>query len=327
MQRINLRTPEGWRTFDFIALIIALLLLVLVLIFWFADIGHSDFCCKKEDTPKIVQEPAPKPEPVVVLSSYQLMIQQTTQGIVLEGLVDSDETKASVEKMVNATFENTTIINALQIRENITNVPTSTLSRVINKAQAQNVSNIVLRANDETVRLSGDTQAEGIEANIERQLRQDTQLLNTLNSPVDVELNVIKPKTLVPEVIPQVVEPIIAPPIVKVDCHKALASSNIEFAFGRYGLSEKGKRQLDAIMPCLEENRFLIVGHTDSVGSEQANLTLSQRRAKSVADYLVTKGIPSTRFETDGKGESSPLFANDTAEQRKLNRRIEFIKR
>jgi outer membrane protein OmpA-like peptidoglycan-associated protein len=70
--------------------------------------------------------------------------------------------------------------------------------------------------------------------------------------------------------------------------------------------------------------RVEISGHTDNVGSEQANQTLSLKRAQAVRNWLVQKGIASNRMETVGKGENEPVASNDTVEGRAENRRIEF---
>lgn len=70
--------------------------------------------------------------------------------------------------------------------------------------------------------------------------------------------------------------------------------------------------------------RILIIGHTDSVGKEKANLKLSKGRAKSVMDSLVEHGIDASRLDSDGKGESEPIDTNDTEEGRQNNRRVEI---
>lgn len=67
-----------------------------------------------------------------------------------------------------------------------------------------------------------------------------------------------------------------------------------------------------------------ISGHTDDVGSNASNQKLSQRRADSVKGWLVSKGIPAERITAVGYGEDKPRVANDSAENRRLNRRIEF---
>ncbi len=70
----------------------------------------------------------------------------------------------------------------------------------------------------------------------------------------------------------------------------------------------------------------LIEGHTDSVGSEAYNLALSDRRAKSVFDYLTSRGVDPARLSSVGKGESMPIADNSTAEGRQQNRRVMLIR-
>ena len=78
----------------------------------------------------------------------------------------------------------------------------------------------------------------------------------------------------------------------------------------------------------LSENPTLKIqlnGHTDNVGKPSDNLKLSQDRAKSISDYLITKGIALNRLAYKGFGETKPLSDNKTETGRALNRRTEFI--
>jgi len=74
-----------------------------------------------------------------------------------------------------------------------------------------------------------------------------------------------------------------------------------------------------------EETKIAVEGHTDSVGSEEMNQALSERRAAAVRDYLVSRGVPAIRITTSGQGESSPVATNDTAAGRQQNRRVELV--
>jgi outer membrane protein OmpA-like peptidoglycan-associated protein len=67
-----------------------------------------------------------------------------------------------------------------------------------------------------------------------------------------------------------------------------------------------------------------IDGHTDSVGSEEYNLALSDRRAKAVFDYLTSRGVDPSRLKSQGFGESNPIAPNDTEAGRAQNRRVEI---
>jgi OOP family OmpA-OmpF porin len=81
------------------------------------------------------------------------------------------------------------------------------------------------------------------------------------------------------------------------------------------------------VVPVLRQNpgvNVRIDGYTDSSGSAAYNLQLSERRAKAVRSYLISQGVDADRLETQGFGEANPLYPNDTAEGRKLNRRTEI---
>ncbi len=67
-----------------------------------------------------------------------------------------------------------------------------------------------------------------------------------------------------------------------------------------------------------------VVGHTDSTGSDSYNQSLSERRANAVATILRADGVPSTRLQTVGMGESAPIASNDTESGRQQNRRVEI---
>lgn len=87
-------------------------------------------------------------------------------------------------------------------------------------------------------------------------------------------------------------------------------------------------RELDLITEVMQRHQNIVImieGHTDSRGSERANLRLSQLRAESVKRYLINKGISAHRMKTKGFGESRPIGDNNTKFGQKLNRRTEVI--
>ena len=67
-----------------------------------------------------------------------------------------------------------------------------------------------------------------------------------------------------------------------------------------------------------------VIGHTDSVGSDEYNQALSERRASSVAAYLLSQGLAPNKLTSEGKGESQPVADNETDEGRAKNRRVEL---
>jgi outer membrane protein OmpA-like peptidoglycan-associated protein len=82
-------------------------------------------------------------------------------------------------------------------------------------------------------------------------------------------------------------------------------------------------RQLAATLQRYPGTEVLIVGHTDSDGTDEYNMALSNRRAQSARMYLVSNGIASNRIRTEGRGESEPVADNSTASGKQRNRRVE----
>ncbi len=83
--------------------------------------------------------------------------------------------------------------------------------------------------------------------------------------------------------------------------------------------------KLSAFLNKYPDRTVVIEGHTDSVGSENSNFSLSQRRADSVKSYLMNQNVDSSRLSASGKGESSPVASNDSPVGRQQNRRVEVI--
>jgi len=101
---------------------------------------------------------------------------------------------------------------------------------------------------------------------------------------------------------------------------------NITFRTGSSDLNADFFKVLDGVGIVVEEyNKTLIVieGHTDNVGSDDSNQALSERRASSVGQYLMNKGVNGQRVLTAGFGEARPIASNDTDSGRSQNRRVE----
>ena len=91
------------------------------------------------------------------------------------------------------------------------------------------------------------------------------------------------------------------------------------------GGSTTNLSKLAIFLNTYKDRTVIIEGHTDSVGSTEANQVLSQHRANAVRSYLAHKGIDGSRLTATGLGESSPVAGNDTATGRQQNRRVEVI--
>jgi outer membrane protein OmpA-like peptidoglycan-associated protein len=104
-------------------------------------------------------------------------------------------------------------------------------------------------------------------------------------------------------------------------------AGKVLFDFNKANLKPEAIKQLAPVVQVIKDQpgvRILVVGHTDSVGSDAYNLKLSQRRAESVANYLVQNGVPRQNIRTEGLGKRQPVASNATAEGRAQNRRVEI---
>lgn len=101
---------------------------------------------------------------------------------------------------------------------------------------------------------------------------------------------------------------------------------DVLFEFGRAEIKPTAQAAIAKLSNYLKQHpdrRVLIEGFTDSVGSDQANLTLSQRRSQAVADALRAQGVDPARVDTRGYGEAYPVANNASSSDRALNRRVE----
>ena len=104
-------------------------------------------------------------------------------------------------------------------------------------------------------------------------------------------------------------------------------AKTILFDTGKSSIKEESEKVLADIIAILNkypDAKFTVEGHTDSVGSEKTNMSLSDARALSVKDYLVANGVDKFRLSSKGFGESKPIADNKTRDGRKQNRRVEI---
>jgi len=108
-----------------------------------------------------------------------------------------------------------------------------------------------------------------------------------------------------------------------------LAAKGINFDTGKYSFRPGVTEILDGVATLLNQDyalqfKFAVNGHTDNVGSEALNMTLSNNRANAVKEYLISKGVDGSRLVTKGYGESMPIDTNATNAGRLNNRRVEI---
>jgi outer membrane protein OmpA-like peptidoglycan-associated protein len=102
--------------------------------------------------------------------------------------------------------------------------------------------------------------------------------------------------------------------------------SNVFYEVDSWQLKKESISELNNLASLISENKEIILeicGYTDSTGSDEHNMALSEKRALSVVNYLINRGIPPDRLKYKGYGNKSPRGDNVTSEGRKLNRRTE----
>jgi outer membrane protein OmpA-like peptidoglycan-associated protein len=143
-------------------------------------------------------------------------------------------------------------------------------------------------------------------------------------APVAVAPAKPKPKPAPAKVAPAPApKPVAVPPKPK----RVIVLRGTHFGFDSAELTAEARAILDKQAVVLEKEpglRVEVAGHADNIGPEEYNRELSERRAKAVEDYLISKGISTHRLEPVGYGKSRPIFSNDTKEGRAMNRRVEF---
>jgi outer membrane protein OmpA-like peptidoglycan-associated protein len=99
------------------------------------------------------------------------------------------------------------------------------------------------------------------------------------------------------------------------------------FKTGKWDLKPGAVAKLDQIAEALKgkEQPIVVYGFTDSVGTRENNMTLSQNRAQAVRDYIASKGIPQDLITAQGKGQDEPVADNSSIEGRAQNRRVEIV--
>jgi outer membrane protein OmpA-like peptidoglycan-associated protein len=113
---------------------------------------------------------------------------------------------------------------------------------------------------------------------------------------------------------------------------KEIVLKDVKFDFNKWDIRPDAAAELDRLVILLKQNpelNILMTSHTDCRGTDRDNMLLSQRRAESTMQYLITKGIPETRLQAQGFGESTPAVqcpcATCTEDQHQENRRTSFV--
>jgi len=109
----------------------------------------------------------------------------------------------------------------------------------------------------------------------------------------------------------------------------AIRLEGVHFSFNSDSLTSESKTYLDSVVPEILERgpnaKLEVAGHSDNTGSREYNVGLSQQRADTVRDYLVSRGVSAENIRSAGYGPDSPVADNSTNEGRALNRRVDLV--
>lgn len=115
--------------------------------------------------------------------------------------------------------------------------------------------------------------------------------------------------------------------LVPIEVGQVFRLNNVFFDFDKWNLRPESYLELNRVVGLLNDHPTMKIemsAHTDSYGSDEYNFVLSDKRAKSVVDYILSQGISPDRITSKGYGETKPVATNETDEGRQLNRRVEF---
>ena len=116
-------------------------------------------------------------------------------------------------------------------------------------------------------------------------------------------------------------------PMKRIEELKNFSFEPIYFDYDKFNIKEEYHSQLNEIKKIIlshSDLRILVIGHTDSDGSNAYNDVLSKKRAESIIKFFTTKGLRRDRIVIDFKGETDPVDSNATAEGKSKNRRVDF---
>ncbi|MBT8436374.1 MAG: OmpA family protein [Gammaproteobacteria bacterium] len=257
-------------------------------------------------------------------SSSELSIKQRNGRISLGGRLESQASIDAVVNAANETYGNDNVINELIVSgevktANWLDATTGFLPRLVATKSAH------LKVSDRESLLTAEVESHGQRLELVNGARE------LLGSYLDVKVAVVEPGSAAESQLVNFPEdPEFRACQSKLDSE--MKDKRILFASNTAELEADSHSLLNQIIIVLEEecndvvteNGLTIAGHTDSVGDDQYNLTLSQKRADAVRAYFVKADVDLGSITSVGYGESKPVASNDTDQGRTQNRRIEF---
>lgn len=225
--------------------------------------------------------------------------------VVIKGVVATSSDKQQLLDKLKAQYPNKTVRDEIEVRSNIS-IPTNwqQVATAIIDSDITNIRQGRIDINGTTISLHGKVSS----------LQQKQAIQNRIHSRL-TDLYQLENQLVVTQGEQRLID-------------ATLGNRIVEFESGSANLTPLGLGILDDMAGVLQQvgkKPITITGHTDNVGNSDANLLLSNERAKAVKQYLIGRNIDAARISIAGKGDLNPVASNDNDEGRTRNRRIEFI--
>ncbi len=242
----------------------------------------------------------------VFAAQLEAPITSSTQDVpvVIKGVVATSSDKQQLLDKLKAQYPNKTVRDEIEVRSNIS-IPTNwqQVATAIIDSDISNIRQGRIDIHGTTISLHGKVNS----------LEQKQAIQNRMHSRL-TDLYQLENQLVVTQGEQRLID-------------DTLGNRIVEFESGSANLTPKGLGILDDMAGVIQrvgDKSVTITGHTDNVGNADANLLLSNERAKAVKEYLIGRDIDAARISVAGKGDADPIASNDNDEGRTRNRRIEF---
>ncbi|HKE46521.1 MAG TPA: OmpA family protein [Rhodanobacteraceae bacterium] len=293
---------------------VALLLVGLLIVLWLIGKGPSSACCGTESATTATQEIPPAlapPPPMQSAAKTPGSFAVTLDGDkrTLEGQLADAPGKERVMQAAIAAFGETNVVDRLVVEAAVApSICAQKAETLFAALKTDPPIGIACDANG-AITLTGSAQSDADKSARERWAHEffsaDTAVTNRIQ-------------------VAAAAQPVARPEDVR--CAARMPAA-VTFATASSRIDARGRKLLDAIEPCLKDGRYEIAGYTDSIGTAEANMTLSKARAESVRAYMILKGVDADRLVANGYGADRAIGDNATREGRASNRRIEFVRK
>lgn len=251
----------------------------------------------------------------IVVTGDAFEINWVGESVTVTGSVGSEERRVFVRDTLTATFS-TIHLGGLSVLEGLEEKPRwlgAALGLLMRIEPSLPQGRLIVDPSNELLVVAGEVEDRDVRDRLNARISDVAEDLGYVVNPAIRLLRVEPTQEEIEEL--------------QVNLDELIEGTIVEFEVKSFHLTEKGVTLLDEILAALQQApdvRVKIAGHTDSRGSTSDNQTLSEERANTVLEYLVSKGESRERFDVIGYGEGQPTASNDTSDGRARNRRIEF---